>query len=110
MEIELALIKSLTKPIRVREVSHQYKLQVKVKDNGKGIPEASLPYIFDRFYRGDPARSPQRQIDSPTGAGLGLAIAKAIVEKHQGHITVSSAIDRGTTFTITLPQDNSKVA
>lgn len=109
VEVQLALIESTVKPIRVREVDHQYKLQVKVKDNGKGIPEEALPHIFDRFYRADPARSPQRQIESPTGAGLGLAIAKAIVENHQGHITVTSAIDRGTTFTITLPQDNSEV-
>ncbi|MEL7521592.1 MAG: HAMP domain-containing sensor histidine kinase, partial [Cyanobacteria bacterium J06553_1] len=109
VEVELALIKPLIKPIRVRENNHQYELQVKVKDNGKGIPEASLPKIFDRFYRADPARSPQRQIESPTGAGLGLAIAKAIVENHQGNITVNSVIDQGTTFTITLPQDNSEV-
>ena len=106
VEVELALIKPATKSIRVRETNLQYELQVKVEDNGKGIPEDALPHIFDRFYRADPARSPQRQIESPTGAGLGLAIAKAIVENHQGHITVDSVIDRGTTFTITLPQEN----
>ncbi|MEL6493623.1 MAG: HAMP domain-containing sensor histidine kinase [Cyanobacteria bacterium J06623_7] len=104
VEIELALIKPLIKPIRVRETSHQYELQVKVKDNGKGIPAESLPHIFDRFYRADPARSPQRQIESPTGAGLGLAIAKAIVENHQGQIDVSSSLDLGTTFTLIFPQ------
>jgi len=104
VEVELALIKPSIKPIRVRENNYQYELQVKVKDNGKGIPETSLPNIFDRFYRGDPARSPQRQIESPAGAGLGLAIAKAIVENHQGNITVNSIVDRGTTFTITFSQ------
>ncbi|PSB12012.1 two-component sensor histidine kinase [Pleurocapsa sp. CCALA 161] len=103
IEVELALIKPTSKSIRVREDS-QHKLEVKVKDNGKGIPEDALPHIFDRFYRADPARSPQRQIDTPTGAGLGLAIAKAIVENHQGNITVESVLEQGTTFTITLPQ------
>jgi two-component system, OmpR family, manganese sensing sensor histidine kinase len=104
VEVELALVKPTSKPIRVREGSSLYELVVKVKDKGKGIPEAELPHIFDRFYRGDPARSPQRQIDAPTGAGLGLAIAKAIVENHQGSITVESCLEKGTTFTITLPQ------
>jgi two-component system, OmpR family, manganese sensing sensor histidine kinase len=104
VEVELALIKPTSKSIRVREAHSQYELKVKVKDNGKGIPETALPQIFDRFYRADPARSPQRQIDTPTGAGLGLAIAKAIVENHQGNITVESVLEQGTTFTITLPQ------
>jgi two-component system, OmpR family, manganese sensing sensor histidine kinase len=104
VEVELALIKPTNKSIRVREAHSQYELEVKVKDNGQGIPEERLPHIFDRFYRGDPTRSPQRQINTSTGAGLGLAIAKAIVETHQGHITVESILGQGTTFTITLPQ------
>ncbi|MGL6338137.1 MAG: sensor histidine kinase, partial [Waterburya sp.] len=91
-------------PMRVREAQSPYELEVKVKDKGKGIPETVLPYIFDRFYRSDPARSAQRSIDPPTGAGLGLAIAKAIVENHQGNITVESVLEQGTIFTITLPQ------
>lgn len=106
--VELALIKPLTKSIRVREAKSQLELQVKVTDNGIGIAESEVPYIFDRFYRGDPARSTQRNLNTPTGAGLGLAIAKAIVENHQGNITVSSIVDQGTTFIITLPQDNSE--
>ncbi len=104
VEVELALIKSVAKTMRVREIPSQFKLQVKVKDNGKGIPESALPHIFDRFYRADPARSTQREINTPSGAGLGLAIAKAIVENHQGEIQVESVLDQGTTFTITLPQ------
>ncbi|MGB5711663.1 MAG: HAMP domain-containing sensor histidine kinase [Waterburya sp.] len=104
VEVELALIKPVSKTMRVREAQSQFKLQVRVKDNGKGIPESALPHIFDRFYRGDPARSPQREINIPTGAGLGLAIAKAIVENHQGEIQVESILEQGTTFTITLPQ------
>ena len=104
VEVELAIIKSLPKNIRVREASRQYELQVKVKDNGKGIPASALTHIFYRFYRADPARSTQREIDTPTGAGLGLAIAKAIVENHHGQITVESKLEQGTTFTVTLPQ------
>jgi two-component system, OmpR family, manganese sensing sensor histidine kinase len=104
VEVELALIKPTSKPLRVRETHSFYELEVKIKDKGKGIPEAALPQIFDRFYRADPARSPQRPIETPTGAGLGLAIAKAIVENHQGTITVESVLEQGTTFTITLPQ------
>jgi two-component system, OmpR family, manganese sensing sensor histidine kinase len=104
VEVQLALIKPTSKSIRVREAHSQYELEVKVKDNGQGIPEEGLPHIFDRFYRADPAHSPQRQINTSTGAGLGLAIAKAIVENHQGNITVESVLGQGTTFTITLPQ------
>lgn len=104
VEVELALIKPVAKTMRVRDTPNQLQLQVKVKDNGKGISESSLPHIFDRFYRGDPARSTQREIDTPTGAGLGLAIAKAIVENHQGEIQVESILEQGTTFTIILPQ------
>ncbi|MGF1488020.1 MAG: sensor histidine kinase [Prochloraceae cyanobacterium] len=77
-------------------------LQVKVKDNGKGIPESALPQIFDRFYRIEPYNN-NRASQQRSGAGLGLAIAKAIVENHRGQITVDSTIDRGTTFTITIP-------
>ena len=102
--VELALIKSVIKTMRVRETPSQLQLEVKVKDNGTGISASSLPHIFDRFYRGDPARSTQREIATPTGAGLGLAIAKAIVENHQGEIKVESILEQGTTFTITLPQ------
>jgi OmpR-family two-component system manganese-sensing sensor histidine kinase len=104
VEVELALIKPTSKPLRVRESHSSYELEIKIKDKGQGIPEAALPHIFDRFYRGDPARSSQRQIDTPTGAGLGLAIAKAIVENHQGNITVESVLEQGTIFTIILPK------
>lgn len=108
VEVELELIKSSPKTMRVRESQSQFSLQVKVTDNGQGIPESALPHIFDRFYRADPARSPQRQIATPTGAGLGLAIAKAIVENHQGKITVKSKLEQGTTFTVTFPQHDLK--
>lgn len=104
VEVELKLIKRSPKTVRVRDVHRQLALQVTVKDTGSGIPEAALPHIFDRFYRVDPARSTQRQIATPTGAGLGLAIAKAIVDSHQGQISVQSVFQQGTTVTVTLPR------
>lgn len=71
---------------------------LQVIDTGQGIPEESLPYIFDRFYRVDKSRN------SSTGAsGLGLAIVKRIVDLHEGDVTVTSEPDVGTEFTITLP-------
>lgn len=65
------------------------------QDDGEGISAEHLPRIFGRFYRVDPTR--------PGGSGLGLAIVKAIVEAHQGEITVQSTPGYGTTFTISLP-------
>ena len=80
------------------------QLQVKVIDNGIGIPESALPYLFDRFYRVDPARThATTPIKTPTGSGLGLAIASAIVENHQGQIQAESTLHQGSTFTVTLP-------
>ena len=80
-------------------------LQIKISDTGIGIPSESLPRLFDRFYRVDPARSHQsREIrENSTGSGLGLAIAQAIVEHHQGQIQVESVVGKGTTFIVTLP-------
>ncbi len=69
-----------------------------VRDEGIGIPEASLPYIFDRFYRVDKARS-----RSTGGSGLGLSIVKDLVAKHDGEISVESTVGVGTTFTLKLP-------
>ena len=105
IEIELAIAKSTAKKIGMRENNRQYELQIKVKDTGKGIPESVLPQIFDRFYRGDPSRTSQRGINSPTGTGLGLAIVKAIVENHQGQISASSTLGKGTTFTTIFPHN-----
>lgn len=104
VEVELRLVKHPPKTMRVRESNRHFELEVKVTDNGNGIPAADLPHVFDRFYRVDPARSSQRQIDTPTGAGLGLAIAKAIVENHHGQISVTSIVGKGTAFKVTLPQ------
>ncbi len=75
------------------------KVYLSVRDTGSGITPEDLPFIFDRFYRADKSRY---RTDS-VASGLGLAIAKAIVEAHGGAITVESAPGDGTNFTITLP-------
>ncbi len=72
---------------------------LKIQDNGAGIDAEELPHIFDRFYRGDKSR----QQDENSESGLGLAIAKSIVEAHGGAISVASSIGEGTTFTVSLP-------
>lgn len=72
---------------------------IRVIDTGSGIAEEELKLIFERFYRSDKAR----RHDGDTGAGLGLAIAKWIVDAHHGKISVSSELDKGTTVTVQLP-------
>ena len=69
-----------------------------VQDNGVGIAPDKLPRIFDRFYRGDDARQAHEG-----ESGLGLAIAKSLVELHEGTISVQSILGEGTTFAIALP-------
>ncbi len=68
-----------------------------VKDTGEGIASEDLPYVFERFYRGDKARSQNGE------SGLGLAIVKSIVDAHGGRIGVQSCVGDGTTFRIELP-------
>lgn len=70
-----------------------------VQDNGSGIAAADLPYIFDRFWRGEKARTRH----DGAGSGLGLAIARQLVQAHGGHIQAESQLNQGTTFTIDLP-------
>lgn len=69
-----------------------------IKNTGKGIPPENLSKIFDRFYRVDKSRSRESG-----GYGLGLAIAKAIVEQHKGRISVASILNDVTTFTVEIP-------
>jgi two-component system OmpR family sensor kinase len=72
--------------------------QITVADDGPGIPAEHLPHLWNRFYRGDKARS-----RASGGSGLGLAIVKYIAEAHGGRVGVTSAAGQGTIFTITLP-------
>jgi two-component system OmpR family sensor kinase len=71
---------------------------IAVLDDGPGIPEDELPHLFERFYRAQPSRD-----RSTGGAGLGLAIAKAVVEAHGGEISAANRREGGTVFTVRLP-------
>lgn len=74
------------------------KAALTVQDSGSGIEPRHLPYIFDRFYRAETGRS-----GDPAWSGLGLAIAREIVEAHRGKITAGSELGTGTWFRVTLP-------
>lgn len=74
-------------------------VEIRVGDTGEGIAPEDLPFIFDRFWRGDRARSHQ----TGAGSGLGLAITRQLVRLHGGTIDAASAPGAGTTFTITMP-------
>ncbi|MEK6456149.1 cell wall metabolism sensor histidine kinase WalK [Caldifermentibacillus hisashii] len=86
--------------ITVKMVVFHDSLEVKISDQGVGIPKQNLHRIFDRFYRVDKARA--RHIG---GTGLGLAIAKEMVEAHNGHIWATSIEGKGTTIHFNLPYD-----
>lgn len=75
-----------------------------ITDEGSGIDEKDLPHLFDRFYRADKSRT---KTDTP-GYGLGLAIAKQIAESHHGSVRVTSRLNEGATFTVSLPLKHSK--
>jgi len=84
--------------IELEKDKNQARLHI--RDNGIGIPDKSLPLIFDRFYVVDPSRSKETG-----GAGLGLSIVKWIAEYHNAEITVDSHVGKGTTFTVNFPLD-----
>jgi signal transduction histidine kinase len=91
------------KRIWVESTITKKNILITIKDEGIGIKKEDLPFIFNRFYQADTARS----IDKGTGYGLGLAIAKQIVERHNGTIEVESNAAQGTIFKIKLPVKNS---
>ncbi len=90
--------------ITVRSKRTDGSILLSVVDHGQGINETDLPKIFDRFYRADTARSKVHA----DGYGLGLSIAKKIVQSHQGSIQVVSILKKGTTFTVRLPVKQNK--
>lgn len=85
--------------VRVERYGGACKLTV--ADTGYGIPEEDLPYVFERFYKADKARTRGK-----SGTGLGLAIAKNIIDAHGGTITASRGKEKGTVMTVTLPLKN----
>jgi len=87
--------------VELRE-EDQYAV-IAITDTGMGIPSKDIPFVFDRFYRVDKARS--REMG---GTGLGLSIAREIVESHGGEIDVQSVVDNGTTMTLYLPLEPSE--
>lgn len=83
----------------IQRTSDRRGLVIDVRDSGSGIPEEDLPFVFERFYKADKARTRGR-----SGTGLGLAIAKNIINAHDGYISVNSLLDKGTTFSFILPR------
>lgn len=79
---------------------NRQQVRLTIQDNGPGIPPEDLPHVFDRFYRVDRSRM---RGTSTAGTGLGLSICQSIIHAHRGAIEVSSELDQGTSFTITLP-------
>lgn len=85
-------------PIHIRIFGQRGLVGFEIKNNGKKIPDDKLPKLFERFFRADSSRTSQ----SKKGYGLGLSIAKKIIDVHHGDLTVSSS-DEATTFTFYLP-------
>jgi two-component system sensor histidine kinase BaeS len=83
--------------------SDKHGINIEVKDNGIGISQKDLPFIFERFYRSDESRD-----KNTGGSGIGLTIAKAIVEAHSGTISISSTLGEGSIFNIRFPESNNK--
>ena len=71
---------------------------LQVRDTGHGIAPEDLPYVFERFYKADPARG-----GLSSGSGIGLSVAQQIVRLHEGTLSVSSEVGKGTCFTVDLP-------
>ncbi len=89
--------------ITVLAVERNGSVEVSVSDTGEGIREDSLPHIFERFYRSEESRT--RASDEARGVGLGLAIAKELVEAHGGNIWAESGAEGGTRITFSLPKE-----
>ncbi len=82
----------------VRATRHNGNCEVRVEDTGSGIAPEHLPRLFERFYRVNPARS-----RDDGGTGIGLAIARSVVEAHGGRIRAESEVGKGSVFTFELP-------
>jgi signal transduction histidine kinase len=97
--IENAFHYSENKPIHINIKKEDKTIVIIVTDQGRGIPEESLPFIFEPFYRTDLSRSRETG-----GYGLGMYLCKKIVELHKGEIHLSSRLGHGTSVEVCLPQ------
>jgi signal transduction histidine kinase len=84
--------------VKVQASREKEMVRVVVSDTGEGIRPEDLPHVFERFYRGEKSRN-----RTTGGAGLGLAIARGIIQAHGGQISVESSLGEGACFTFTLP-------
>ena len=84
--------------VMIRSVVEGRNLSISVTDNGEGIPAEHLTHVFERFYQAESARSSENK-----GAGLGLSIAKSLIEAQNGQIRITSQPGKGTSITVTLP-------
>lgn len=85
--------------IKISAKKNDKSVVVRIEDKGVGIKKKDIPFIFKSFYRGDKSRSK----DFAEGYGLGLSIAKKLIEIHKGTVSVGSSINKGTVFTIIFP-------
>jgi signal transduction histidine kinase len=85
--------------VSIRLGEQDGRVWVEVQDSGIGIPKESIPHLYEKFYR-----VPRPETDEIPGTGLGLTIVKAIVEQHQGTLTVESELGQGSRFCFSLPQ------
>jgi signal transduction histidine kinase len=90
--------------IRLSARQRDAEIELAVSDDGIGIAKEDLPRIFERFYRADKARSP----DKVRGTGLGLAIVKHIAQLHGGRVEAESELEKGTTIRVILPSASSR--
>lgn len=86
--------------VSVTEVKEEKKVKLQVSDTGCGIPPSDLPHIFERYFQSREGKDP-----AVTGTGIGLNMVKELTEMHGGTVSVESKLDKGTTFTVTLPTD-----
>lgn len=87
--------------IRTKVSGDKDFIKFEISDNGRGIPSESISQVFDPFYR-----VPNEARDRASGTGLGLALAKSLVESHDGEIWVESEVDQGSTFFFTIPAES----
>jgi two-component system phosphate regulon sensor histidine kinase PhoR len=88
--------------IEIRASMKQLGVEIRISDNGPGIPEADLSHIFERFYRVEKGRSREKG-----GTGLGLSIVKHIVQLHGGKVDVQSKVGQGVAFILLFPVSTS---